>query len=142
MNAKKFLSGHFYLTIRVEAQLRKIDEMKEMATAIGSFDYSKDRVVTFTPANASYEAKVIRIVDLEKDIQDDIAKLKLMRERIVILLSDLSERDKTLMTLRYLNHMKWREVAEAMNYEEITVKKRNAQILIELDSRYEFKDAE
>lgn len=141
MNAKKFLSEHYFINLRIEAQLKQIDELKDLATSTGSFSYSADKVIVSLPLGAGFENKVIKIADLEKDIQEDIKRLRLMRKRIVKLLKELPERDRTIMTLRYLDHMKWQEVAEIMGYEEITVKKRNTDILKYLDSKYDFVNA-
>jgi len=138
MKAKQYLSQHYYVQLRIEAHLRKMEELRELATSSGSFSYSADRVKVSLPESSGFENKIIKIADLDEDVRKDVRILREWRQKIVRLLSDLPEKEKTLMTLRYLEHMKWAEIAEVMKYEANTVMKMHTQILKELDEKYDF----
>lgn len=82
MNAKEYLQQVHMIDIRIgqrstqlEQMKRRIREMKEMATATGSFDYSKDRVQT---SATSGNVRIENAVDLEAEaesIREEIERL-------------------------------------------------------------------
>lgn len=59
------------LSNKIDRRLADLEELKELSTSIGSFDYSKD-VVDTSPTGDAIERKVIKIADMEQTLREQI----------------------------------------------------------------------
>ena len=77
---KEELRDIMFLDSRIESKLRQLENLKNTKDCLGSIDYSKDRVQT-SNTTSSIENAVIRIVDLENEINSDIDDFVDMKQK-------------------------------------------------------------
>ena len=129
MTAKQYLKAMYYAQLSIRKKEEKIKELQELATTTGAIRYDRDRVISSTPQSAGFENKAVRIVDMQRQLREEIADLADMYEtgcRIINSLEDVT--DNLILEMRYINHMKFSEIAVEMNYsvDAIYYRHRNA----------------
>lgn len=112
MTAKEYLNQIQVMRHKVEEKKRQLEELRELATAIGSFDYSKDKIVS-SPTGDTLEKKVIKVADKQTEYVQEIVKYLSIKERIVEEINLVeNETYRMLLIKRY---------AEGKRLEEISV---------------------
>ena len=96
---------------------RDIAQLRELATAIGSFDYSKDRVKSSSPQGARYERIVEEIADKREKLEADIERWLSERDQIETFIDWVEdERQREVLYMRYILHMKYELIAKELHY--------------------------
>ena len=115
MTAKQYLRKMFYFQKTIIAKQKQIDELRLLAESTGAIRYDKDRVITSLPQAAGYEDKVAALVDAEHRLLEDIQTLVEMYDTGWQLIDSLEDPiDRILMAMRYINHMRWEEIAQEL----------------------------
>lgn len=140
MTAKQYLQKMFYFHKSILKKRKQIEELRLLAESTGAIRYDKDRVVTSLPQASGYEDKVIQIVDMEHKLLEDIAQLTEMYitgEKIICSLADPT--DRLILRMRYIDNMKWKEIASELNYsvDHIYYRHRHALKKIKINSIYQ-----
>ena len=128
---KEELRDVMFLDSRIESKLRQLENLKNTKDCLGSIDYSKDRVQT-SNTTSSIENAVIRIVDLENEINSDIDDFVDMKQKAREEISKVSTPGSIILEMRYLECMKWEEIAYRLNYSIRAVYKIHGQALEEI----------
>ena len=128
---KEELMDIMYLDSRIESKLRQLESLKNTKDCLGSIDYSKDRVQT-SNTTSSIESAVIRIVDLEQEINEDIDELVSMKQKAREEINKTSALGRMILEMRYFECMKWEEIAYRLNYSIRAVYKIHGQALEEI----------
>jgi hypothetical protein len=110
------LNRAYRIEARVDAKNEQIRHWRELATSItlnpdnngSGSNYPKSKI----------EACAIRIAELQDDIADDIAALIQTNVEIRLAIDQLCSTTlyKTVLELRYVNHLRWEEIAVRLNY--------------------------
>ena len=117
MTAKQYLRSMFYTQLSIEKKEQKIRELQELAESTGAIRYDKDRVVNSVAKGAAYEDKAIRVVDMQNRLLDDIVELADMFETGCRIINSLDDPiDRLILEMRYINHMKFTDIAFEMQY--------------------------
>ena len=117
MNTKQYLRQGYRLNMRIQDKQERLAQFKELATSIGAMDYSKDRVQGGSGTNAPYENQVIKVVDLEAEIAEDIKKLCELQIEISNTIDAVEDVNCSLvLSKRYLLMKDWDKIAEEMAY--------------------------
>lgn len=133
MTAKQYLRTMYYAQLSIQKKEEKIKELQELALTTGAIRYDKDRVVTSTPQHAGFEGKAVRIVDMQRKLQDDIAELAEMYETACKIINSLDDPvDKLILEMRYANHMKFVDIAVEMDYSVEAIYYRHRKALEQL----------
>ena len=111
---KAFLNRSYRMNLRIEAKKERIRQWRETAESITS-------VISGEPHSNSVTRKIetcaIEIAKLENEILDDIEALCEAEREIQAAINMLEKPNyKTVMELRYLNHMSWEAIAAKMHY--------------------------
>ena len=106
---KEELKDIYYLDSRIESKIRQLEQLNALKTCVGALDYSKDRIQTST--TNSTEDRLIRIIDLEHNINSDIDDLINMKNEARKVISKLKGVERTVLEMRYFEAMKWEEIA-------------------------------
>lgn len=132
MKAKQYLRQVRWLDNTVTAKLEQLEGLKTKVTKItGSLNESKVQESKVHDKTANL---VCKIVELDKEITDDIDKLiDLKREAMQRIDSIDNEDYQLILTLRYLNLKSWEQIAVEMNYAFSWVHKLHAKALIKFD---------
>ena len=113
MTAKEYLSKAYRLNEKIESNLRLIERLRDMATNI---TVNLDEKVNGgkTGGRAS---TIEKIVDLQKKVNEEIDSLVDMFCEIRQTIESLcNEDEKLLLTLRYVEFMKWEEIAQKLSF--------------------------
>jgi len=127
---KEDLNSIIRLNDRIESKLRQKDELKSTMYNIGSIDYSKDRVQT-SKVNST-EDLIIKIVDFEEEITRSIDRLIDLKQEASKVIDQIDGVYGTVLEMRYLECMRWEEIAYRLNYSIQHVYRLHGQALLKL----------
>ena len=132
MTAKEYLSQAFWIDRGITSKLEQIDSLNALATkattTFSEVPFSGTRNVHKT------EDVIIKIIDLENRIKDDMKHLVDLKAEIVHTINCIdSAEQRTILEKRYLCFLPWEDVAADTNYSIQHVFRLHGQALKEID---------
>lgn len=111
MDAREFLNRGYRARERIQAKEERIESWRQIAESVTA---ALKPVATFssTPSK-KVEDCVCNIVDLQDEIQAEILELTQIEREIGLAISQVVEDPtlRALLEMRYLNYLKWEEIA-------------------------------
>ena len=131
--AKVFLLQYMALSGRVDALTRAIDDAMERAWNTGVS--IKEIKVLSSPAEHDPMARdICNAVDATATLYEYRSKAEAaLREILTAIDSIQDERQKLLLTLRYINGLNFKDIKEKMHYEETQIFVIHGRALIEIN---------
>ena len=117
MNAKEYLSQAWYLDKRIKTKERQLDWLRSHAVYVSP----KLSEVPKAPSirRSPVEEAVVRITELEREINDSITKLIRLKTEIADVIRSVNSMEcETLLEMRYLTFQGWDQVAAQLNYSQ------------------------
>lgn len=117
---------------------RRIEELEELSTSLGGFNYDEPRVMGGQPKN-KYEDKAIMLAELSQKLSDAMIEcVKAKAECDLRLLQMSDRRYAKVLRLRYLEAKRhsWGWIADEMNYNEDHVRHLIGEALIDFEKRF------
>ncbi len=103
--AKKYLSQAFGLNQRIESKLGQIEDLHDLATK-ATVTYS-DMPKSPNRDGSRMEEAIIKIIDLENEINQDMMKLVELKKDIIRRIKAVESAElQTILELRYLSYMR------------------------------------
>lgn len=137
MRVSRKLKDYFYLQLRIRKKEDRIRELRQLADSVGAISYGAHHNPN-RPKSAGYEDKVETIVMMEMDLRKDIEELRSRTKEVEAIIGMVEdERDRTLLELRYINSMYFKEIAAAMNYSVERIYQLHREILNKLEREEE-----
>ena len=115
MNAKEYLKQAFYLDKRINSKLEQVESLNALATKATSTlsDMPKDP----NRGTSKLEDTIVKIVDLQEEINRDIDKLVDLKKEIVRTIKKIEDKElQVVLEKRYLCFETWEKIAVDMNY--------------------------
>lgn len=114
MNAKEYLSQVYRLDQRINSKLEQLAVLKEVTQrATGSVRAKQICGSIHSPM----EDTIIRIIDLQHEINDEIDRFVDLKREIKTAINELHQPEYQLvLELRYLLYKRWDEIAKIMNF--------------------------
>ena len=113
--AKKYLSQAFGLNQRIESKIDQIAVLNDLATK-ATVTYS-DMPKSPNRDGSRMEDAIIKIIDLESEINKDMMKLVELKKDIIHRVKAVESAElQTILELRYLSYMRWEEIAIELGY--------------------------
>ncbi len=115
MTAKEYLSQARFLDMRINSKLQQIASLNDLATKCTS-------TISDMPKNPNrggsrMEDAIIKIIDLEEEINRDIdALVDLKKEIMAVIKAVPNVEHQTLLEKRYLCFCSWEQIAVEMSY--------------------------
>lgn len=125
---KEELREIIYLDDLINSKLRQIENLRASRFSIGSMSFKPDKVQK-TDFRNHQEELIVKLIDLEDDITKDIDRLVDMKTLAKISIDKLNGPYRLVMSMRYLDCMKWKEIAYRLNYSVQAVYKIHGQAL-------------
>ena len=125
---KEELREIIYLDDLINSKLRQIENLRASRFSIGSISFKPDKVQK-TDFRNHQEELIVKLIDLEDDITKDIDRLVDMKTLAKISIDKLNGPYRLVMSMRYLECMKWKEIAYRLNYSVQAVYKIHGQAL-------------
>ena len=132
MNAKQYLRQVRRLDNIVNAKLEQVEVLRAMTTRITA-NLTTDKV---QESNIPDKITILicKIVDLEKEIINDINKLIDLKTEVMRKIDSIQNDDyRLLLTLRYLNFKTWEQIAVEMEFTFQWVHELHKRALIEFE---------
>ena len=124
MTSKQFLEQAIITARQIKAHLAELEMLREVATATGAIRYDTDKVI-HSVTEARYERPIIRVVDLENSVRQEIRSLIDDVEEIrkaVALVDDLEVQN--VLRMRYLADVEIDAIAGRLHISRRTVLRR------------------
>lgn len=124
MTSKQFLEQGIQIARQIKAHLAELEMLREVATATGAIRYDTDKVI-HSVTEARYERPVIRVVDLENTVRQEIRSLIDDVDEIrkaVALIEDTEVQN--VIRMRYLADVEIDVIASRLNISRRTVMRR------------------
>lgn len=125
---KKEFREIIYLDHLINSKLRLLDSLKSNRLQVKGMQIKSD-VVQVSKQGNRQEDLIIKIIDLEKEITKDIDNLICEKKRAKAVIDELDGPYRLVMTMRYLECMKWEEIAYRIGYSIQAVYKIHGQAL-------------
>lgn len=134
MNSAKLLHQHYALGTKIMLAEREIADLREKATAIGSFDYAKDRVKSSSPMGARYERLIERLVDRQAKLTDLMAEWMEQREAVADLIDLVEDTNQhEVLYFWYVLHLNAEQIAREMHYTPTNIYLLRRKGLLKID---------
>jgi hypothetical protein len=118
MNAKEYLSQAWYLDKRIKTKERQLDWLRSHAAYV-SPKISDEPKVPVSDRRSPVEEAVVRIVELETEINTGIANLMQMKAEIGKAIRGVNNMEcETLLEMRYLTFLGWDQIASQLDYSQ------------------------
>ena len=128
MNAKEYLSQVMYIDRRIDSKLEQVMSLREAATKATAT--LSDMPRPDSPNIRSMEDTIVKIIDLENEINRDIDRLIDLKAEACRLISQVKEPDQQLvLELRYLCYKPWNEIMVELGCSEPTVYRLHGEAL-------------
>ena len=137
MTAKEYFNTIAVYRDSIERLMKHLDYLREGATAIGGFDYSKPQVQS-APKNVT-EDKIIKIADAALKVSDLMARYSGMILEAEERLAQLSRYEYSkIISYRFLDtkrhSMGW--IAEQLGYDEVYTRRLYGEALDEFEEKF------
>ena len=128
MSAKEYLSQAMYIDQRINSKLEQVMKLRETATRATAT--LSDMPHSATPNIHSMEDVIVKIVDLENEINRDIDRLVDLKAEARRMIAQLEKPEQQLvLELRYLCYKEWGEIMQELNRSEPTIYRIHGEAL-------------
>ena len=128
MNAKEYLSQVMYIDQRINSKLEQVTRLRENVTNCTAT--LSDMPRPDSPNKQRMEETICKIVDLEREINEDIDRLVDLKAEARRVINAVSDPDQQLiLELRYLCYKPWNEIMTELGYSEPTIYRLHGEAL-------------
>lgn len=129
MNAKEFLEQVRYVDRAIDSKLEQVERLRSESTKATSLVSDMPR--SSSPNLQRLEDTIIKIIDLEHEINRDIDRLVDLKNAARVSINAMtSPEERLVLELRYLCYKTWPEIAETMGVSESTVYRTHGLALV------------
>ena len=115
MTIKEYLSQAYRIDQRINSKLEQVSSLRELAVKATST--LSDTYSSGNGNKQKIEGVIVKIIDLEHEIDEEIDRLVDLKQEIVSLIKKVKNPEyQTLLELRYLNFKTWEQIATEMHY--------------------------
>ncbi len=141
MTPKEYLNQVRDAKYQIESDLKRLDELRDLATATGSRELKQDIVQT-SIKNAGLEEPVGKIVDCEAKIREEIKAYLDLKNFIVDQIRNLEAGELTskyvqLLMRRYIDGESYELISVAMGYSYEWIRHLHSDALVAFGNQYE-----
>jgi len=117
MTTKEYLQRLEKLDTIINQKITEMDNLKNMLTFIGSFDYSKDRVQTSPEGDAPFVKTIEKICVLQEEINREIDNFVDEKHKIINQIQSLPKRIYIdILFKRYVEYKNFEKIAVETGY--------------------------
>ena len=132
MTAKEYLGQAYRIDQRINSKLEQVASLNELATKASSTLTGMPR--TPNRATSKMADVIVKIIDLQSEINHDIDCLIDLKKEIVELIKTVRNKEyQTLLEKRYLCFETWEQIAVDMGYSIRWIHIVHSRVLNELD---------
>jgi RNA polymerase sigma factor (sigma-70 family) len=121
MTSKEFLSMYCNLNIKIDMRIRELSCLREMSLRLSSPIFN-DKTSGGQQTNAKFVSIIEKIVDLERELDCEIDYFVAAHNDIRTAIETVEDpKQQSVLNYRYLQNMKWQEIAEKLFVERSSV---------------------
>ena len=136
MKAKDYLSQALWLDQKINIKLEQLEVLRALATKV-SANLREEKVCGGNSARSHMENTVVKIVDLEREINEDIDRLVDLKTEIHGAIKQVDDViSQILLEMRYVNGRSWEDIINALGYDRSTIFRLHGRSLKEIDAIY------
>lgn len=136
ITAKQYLEQLKVIDAKINQKIKERDELRLLATSTGSLEYSKERVNASSTGD-TLEKKVIKYVDLEKEINETINEFVDKKHKIIDEIQGLDGVSHIdILFKKYVENKRLGVIATEMKYSYSRVKHLHTEALQAFESKY------
>ena len=125
MTAKEYLEQAQHIAQETYTLKAEMEVLMEIATASGAIRYDHDRVTGSAPQEARFEKTVIKYLDIQKRIKDELGLLLEKQEEIRSTVSRIKNTNaRVVIRMRFLSFCSVDEIADKLKVSRRTVIRR------------------
>lgn len=125
MNSKEYLEQAIALSHEIRAQLAELQRLDDLKLGAGAIRYDNDRVTGSAPRSAKFEDTVVRLVDLQNDIRNEVAGLLDQHQEIRDVVAKVPDPEaRAVLRMKYLALKSINEIAVELYCSKSTVFRR------------------
>lgn len=114
----------------ISNEIKSLNEVKQNNKHLRAVSYETDGSQHVSGASNSEENRMIKILELDEKIDEEINHLIQTRIEIFEVISKVDDAEmKAVLIDRYLNYKKFEDIAKNMGYDERTVKRKHKKAL-------------
>jgi DNA-directed RNA polymerase specialized sigma subunit len=133
MNAKEYLSQALWLDHRINSKLEQLEILRTLAMKV-SANLTVEKVSGGNNTKSHIENTIAKIVDLEREINEDIDRLVDIKADIIETINKVDDPfAQIILELRYINGKSWGEVAGEINFDIRTAFRLHGKALKEIE---------
>ena len=136
-SAKEYLKQLERLNEMIDQKVKQADELREMAMGGGmGVRYDKDRVMSSPSQDGSVD-KIIRYVDLEKEVNVDIDRYVDLKNQIINQIQGIkNQAHMKLLFKRYVEFKRLEVISVEMNYTYEHTRRLHGYALLDFERTY------
>ena len=116
MTTKEYLSQAYRIDQRINSKIEQISRLHDLATKATST--ISETGVCKSGNKQRMESNIVEIVNLEREINEDIDMLIKIKKKIMAMIKTVENPEyQTLLELRYLCLKTWKQIATEMDYD-------------------------
>lgn len=129
MTAKEFLNQAYRLNELINSDLEELQNLRDLSRSVSS-PVLDEKVSRTKSTDPPFEKYVIRIIDLEQQIQHEVERLIKLKSDIREAINQMENVDeKLLLRYRYINFLNWEEICVNLNVSMRTVHRLHSSAL-------------
>jgi seryl-tRNA synthetase len=133
VNAKEYLSQALWLDQRINSKLEHLETLRTLALRV-SANLSEEKVSGGNNTRSHMENIVVKIVDLEREINEDIDKLVSLKAEIMEIIDQVDDPVcQMILEMRYINGKTWDEIAADIRFDIRTAFRVHGKALKEVE---------
>lgn len=138
MKAKEYLQQLQRLDTVINQKIKELGDLRSMSKSVGSIDYSKERVQTSPSGDAPFVKQIMRIIDLEEEINREIDKFVDEKHLIINQIQALqNSKHIEVLYKHYVEFKRLEIVAVEMNFTYQYIVELHGYALKEFQTTYE-----
>lgn len=132
MGAKEYLSQVHRLNQLINIKLEEVSSLRSLASRVTTA-FGEEKVQT-SKKQSPMEDIIVRLMDLENEINNDIDNLIALKEEVIENINKIDNYNLSLLlTMRYINNKDWETIADNMLYDVRTIYRFHKEGLKEID---------
>ena len=133
MNVKEYLKQGRLLDQKINFNLRRLQEMKSGLCSFSSPQFKADKVQTSPDGDAPFVKALLRVEEMQEQINQEIDLLVDLRQQIDEVIHSLaSENQQMLLLYRYIEDRTWEDIGNLLGVDKSTVKRWHLDALAKL----------
>ena len=132
MRAKEYLSQAVAINHKIDSKLEQASSLRSLAMKVTT-TFGEDKVQS-TKKQSPMEEIMVKLIDLEQEVNDDIDELIRLKAEILETINQVEDiNQQIILEKRYISCKTWDDIARETGYDRSTVYRNHGKALKEIE---------